>query len=268
MQKLESVLGVKAFEVRGRRAVLTPTGQFLYRRARALLDDARGLEQAARSLSAGWEAEIRVVMEHLFPSWLMLNCLARFAVEGPHTCIEVFESVLGGSQEALLRGEADIAVSATIPAGFSGDPLVRLRLLLAASPEHPLHQLGRPATLDDLRVHRQLVVRETGHSRATRASLDATQRWTVSHMSTSIIAARLGYGYALLPEERIRAELEAGTLKPIPLRDGGERYAELYLVYADRDAAGPGTLRLAEIIKEITVSECLQRQSAVEQGTR
>ena len=37
VQKLESLLAVKAFEVQGRKAVLTPTGQLLYRRASALL---------------------------------------------------------------------------------------------------------------------------------------------------------------------------------------------------------------------------------------
>ena len=66
------------------------------------------------------------------------------------------------------------------------------------------------------------------------------QRWTVSNMSTSIIAVRSGYGYAFLPEDKIRDELAAGTLKPVPVRDGGERFAQLYLVFADRDAAGPG----------------------------
>jgi DNA-binding transcriptional LysR family regulator len=75
-------------------------------------------------------------------------------------------------------------------------------------------------------------------------------------MSTSIIAARAGYGYAWLPEYKIRDELAAGTLRALPLREGGERFAELYLVYADRDAAGPGTLRLAEIIRESTSAEC------------
>src|SRR5258707_1702174 len=68
VQKLQSVLGVKAFEVQGRKAVLTPTGQLLYRRAHALLADAGGLENAAGKLSAGWEAEIRVVMESVFPT--------------------------------------------------------------------------------------------------------------------------------------------------------------------------------------------------------
>src|SRR5438270_9003500 len=92
VQKLESVLGVKAFEIQGRKAVLTPTGQLLYRRARYLLDEAGALEQSARRLSAGWEAEIRVAVEVLFPTWLLLAVLDRFGAESPHTRIEVMES--------------------------------------------------------------------------------------------------------------------------------------------------------------------------------
>ena len=41
-----------------------------------------------------------------------------------------------------------------------------------------------------------------------------------------------------------------GALKPLPLRDGRERMVQLYLIFADRDAAGPGVRRLAEIVKE------------------
>ena len=58
VQKIESLLDVKAFDIRGRKAVLTPTGHLLYRRARVLLDEASGVENAARRISAGWEAEI------------------------------------------------------------------------------------------------------------------------------------------------------------------------------------------------------------------
>src|SRR5215218_2989484 len=68
VQKIESLLEVKAFDIQGRKAVLTPTGQLLYRRARVLLDEASHLETAARRVSAGWEAEIRVAMEVLFPN--------------------------------------------------------------------------------------------------------------------------------------------------------------------------------------------------------
>src|SRR6185437_10828815 len=65
VQKLESLLAVQAFEIKGRKAVLTATGQLLYRRAKSLLEEAGGLEKSARSLSAGWEAEIRIAVEVL-----------------------------------------------------------------------------------------------------------------------------------------------------------------------------------------------------------
>ena len=110
----------------------------------------------------------------------------------------------------------------------------------AASPQHPLHHLQRKVTLKDLRAHRQLVVRETGQTRDARTLVEATQRWTVSNMSTSIIAARAGYGYAWLPEYKIRDELVAGTLRALPLREGGERFAELYLVLRRSRRGGSG----------------------------
>lgn len=260
VQKLESLLGVKAFEIQGRKAVLTPTGQLLYRRARVLLDDAGGLEQAARTLSAGWEAEIYLAADIVFPTWLLLQCFERFGSESPHTRIELIESVLGGTNEALLQRQADLAISGQIPAGFAGDPLMRLRFIPVAHPDHPLHKLGRPLTNRDLSAHRHLVVRDSGSKRTSNVlTVDTTQRWTVSHMMTSIEAARRGYGFAWYPEEKIRDELAAGTLKPLPLREGGERFVELYLIFAERDYAGPGTLRLAEIIRATVAEACSRR---------
>ena len=260
VQKLESQLGVKAFEVKGRKAVLTPTGQFLYRRARALVEEADATERAAKKLSAGWEAEIGIAVEGAFPSWLMLQCLARFGAESPHTRIEAIESVLGGTTEALLTGQAQIAVTGRVPQGFAGDFLMPVRFVPAAHPDHALHKLGRAPTMQDLRAHRQLVVRESGTRRDTKTRLEAAQRWTVSHMSTSIQAASRGYGFGWYPEYRIRDEIAAGTLKPLPLREGGESLAQFYLVFADRDAAGPGTLRLAAIIREEAEAACVEER--------
>ena len=259
VQKLESLLGVKAFEIRGRKAVLTATGDLLYRRARTLLDEASSLERAAGKLSAGWEAEIGIAVEIVFPVWLLLECLDRFGAESPNTRIEVIESVLGGTSEALLQGQAALAITGRIPQGFAGDALMRLRFVLAAHPEHALHRLGRPVTQRDLRAHRQLLVRESGTQRATKPSIEAAQRWTFSNMATSIGAACRGYGYAWFAEDKIRPELAAGTLKALRLREGGERFAELYLVFADRDAAGPGALRLAEIIREQVAEACTKQ---------
>lgn len=262
VQKLEALLEIKAFSLVGRRAVLTPAGQLLYRRARALLDDASGLESAAHSVSVGWEAEIGVAAEILFPSWLMLKSLARFGEESPLTRIELFESVMSGTVEALTRGDANLAISPEVPQGFAGEPLLRMRLIAVAHPDHALNRLGRRLTLKDLRTHRHLVVRESATKRTTNAlALDATQRWTVSHMATSIEAVCAGYGFAWFPEERIRRELDVEILKPLPV-EGGERFAQLYLVFADQENAGPGTLRLAQILRDVVAQECRRHMSS------
>ena len=249
VQKIEALLGVKAFEVIGRKAHLTPTGEVLYRRAKALLDEAVALESAAGSLAAGWEPELRLAAEILFPTWLLLQSFARFADERPQTRIELYESVLSGTEEALAQRTVDLAICSRVPRGFAGDPLMRLRFIAAAHPDHPLHRLGRELTLQDLRRHRHLIIRDTGSQRRSGSWLGAEQSWTVSHKATSIHAAGMGLGFAWYAEEWVRGDLARGVLKQLPLREGGERWGELYLVFADRDYAGPGALRLAEIIR-------------------
>ena len=132
---------------------------------------------------------------------------------------------------------------------------MRLRFVAAAHPEHPLHRLGRELTLQDLRKHRHLIIRDTGSQRRSGSWLGAEQSWTVSQKATSIHAACMGLGFAWFPEEIVRGELERGVLKALPMREGGERWGELYLVFADRDYAGPGALRLAEIIHEMVAKQ-------------
>jgi DNA-binding transcriptional LysR family regulator len=256
IQRLEELLGLKVFEIRGRKAVLTPTGEVLYRRGKAVLEEASRLEQAAQELAQGWEPEIRLAVEIVFPTWLLLQCLGKFSEERPQTRIELVESVLGGTEEALAAGTVELAIGPVIPPGFVGDVLLPIRFVCAAAPAHPLHTLARELTLEDLRRHRQLVIRDSGVQRTRPGGWLNEQRWTVSHKATSIRAAVMGLGYAWYPEDAIREELDRGALKALPLREGAERSATLYLIFADREAAGPGTRRLAGIIREEVRRAC------------
>src|SRR6185312_17282010 len=100
---------------------LTPTGEVLYRRAKALLDEAGSLEGAAATLAAGWEPELRLAVDIIFPTWLLLRCLARFAGEHPQTAIELYETVISGTEEALTLRKVHLAIAGTIPQGFAGE---------------------------------------------------------------------------------------------------------------------------------------------------
>lgn len=256
VQRMEMLLNVKIFAVVGRKAQLTATGKVLYRRAKALLEEAAALEGAAGTLAAGWEPELRLSVEIIFPTWLLLQCFAQFAAERPQTRLELYESVLSGTEEALLQRTVDLAICSRVPPGFMGDTLMRLRFVAAAHPDHPLHRLGRELTRQDLRKHRHLIIRDTGSQRRSGSWLGAEQSWTVSQKATSIHAAVMGLGFAWFAEETVRGELERSELKPLPLREGSERWGDLYLVFADRDYAGPGALRLASIIREQVAGQC------------
>lgn len=251
VRRIEEGLGVELFALEGRRAVLTPAGRVLYRRGRALLHEAERVEDAASALAAGWEAELDLAVEIVFPTWLLLECLQAFAAERPETRIELYESVLGGTEELLEGGHVDLAVCSRVPAGFVGDPLMHVRFIAVAAPTHPLHRLGRPLVPDDLREHRHLFVRDTATQRPPSTGREiAERRWTVSHKATSIRAACMGLGFAWFAEELIREELRSGELVPLPLSEGAERWTTLYLASADPDAAGPGARRLAAILRD------------------
>ncbi len=256
VHRIEALLDLKVFEVKGRRSVLTPAGQVLYRRGKALVDEAARLERSAAKLAEGWEAELRIAAEIIFPTWLLLECLGQLSGEQPEMRVQLHESVLGGTAELLSQGRVDLAITSSVPGGFVGNALMQVRFLAAAAPTHPLHQLGRPVTPEDLRGHRHLVVRDSGAQPAQSAALAVTeQRWTVTSKATSIRAACMGLGFAWYAEDIILRELEAGALKPLPLVEGAERWATLYLVMADTDAAGPGARRLANLIRQAVNGE-------------
>jgi len=248
--RIEALLDVELFERRGRKAVITDVGRTLYRRARALLEESGQLERLATRLAAGEEAELRLAAEIIFPTWLLLECLDRLSLDYPDMRVQLHESVLGGTTELLTRGAVDLAIASSIPPGFVGDPLMRVRFIAAAAPDHPLHRLGRALTRQDLRPYRHLVVRDSGSQPASSAAWRVSERrWTVSSKATSIRAACMGLGFAWYAEDTIRREIERGQLQPLPLERGRVRWATLYLVLADAEATGPAARRLAALLQ-------------------
>jgi DNA-binding transcriptional LysR family regulator len=245
---------VKVFEIRGRKAVLTEAGQVLYRRARTLLEEATLLERGAAAMAQEWQPEIRLAVEIVFPTWLLLECLGEFARERPETRIEVFETVLTGTQELLSEGRVDIAIGSE-RGGAPGLPLMPVRFIAVAHPDHPLHRLGRPLTERDLKRQRRIFIRDTGTQRKSELG-GAELRWTVSHKATSIRAVSMGLAFAWLPAENIVRELADGSLKPLPLGAGTERTAELFLSFSDPEFPGRDAARLGEIIRTRCAAAC------------
>jgi len=156
-----------------------------------------------------------------------VQCIGAFAAERPETRIELYETVLSGTDDMLLARSVDFAVTSSLPQGFIGDVLdpgargVRRRAVAPAAPPRPAGNARRPAPPPPCGDPR------FGHPARSLGGWLNEQRWTVSHKATSIHALSLGYGYAWLPDEWIRGELERGELAPVPLREGAERAGPL-----------------------------------------
>ncbi|MBK1721964.1 LysR family transcriptional regulator [Thiocystis violacea] len=255
LKRLQEQLPVTVLAPQGRRSLLTDQGQVLLQRARLLLEEARRLEQLAATLAQGWETQVRLAVEIVMPPDPLLGALARFGAEVPQTRVQLIETVLSGTSEALLQHQVDLAITGQVPPGFLGEPLVRVDFLAVARADHALHRLERPLTLEDLRAHRQIVIRDTGRFRQVDSGwLEAEERWTVSHLLTAIAILKRGLGFAWIPRAHIATELARAELRPLPLEQGATRPETLYLVYADPAGAGPATRALGRWLIEQSAS--------------
>lgn len=256
IQKIEDQLGVTLFKLDGRKAKLTDTGEVLVRHARDLLNRAQLTEELAKHYGQGTEPLIRLCIEAIFPESVIFSALAEFAELQPQTRIEMRQSILSGTEEALLEREVDLVIGGRVPPGFTGEALLAIDFIAVAATDHPLNQQQDPLELEALRQHRQLVVKDSGHRNLDDGWLGAYQRWSFDSIELSIQAAIAGFGFAWLPELKVRQHIQQGTLKPLELTEGAKRSAQLHLILTDAEYATTGVRLLAECIKRALQREC------------
>ncbi|WP_317933505.1 LysR family transcriptional regulator [Halioxenophilus sp. WMMB6] len=240
VHKLEASLGVELLAVDGRRVQLTAAGELMLRRAEFLLQEAAKVEAVAAGLSAGVETRLTIAVDEAFPADELIQALERVSGEFPLLRIELLETVLTGANELVKSGAAVVGLSPIAKSEGLNEEICQVRFIPVSAPSHSLQQQSQPLTLEDLKRHRQIVVRDSAaHQKADFGWLGAHQRWTVSHLKSSIDLVRRGLGFAWLPEAHIREALAGGQLQRLPLADSLDRWAPFYLNYFDADQLGP-----------------------------
>ena len=103
------------------------------------------------------------------------------------------------------------------------------------------------------------MIRESGPQRKTEVA-GVELRWTLSNKASQIRALVEGHGYAWVPVDNVKKELEDGELKVLPMEQG-TRSARLMIGFDDPDYPGRDAARLGEIIRGRVESECKARNS-------
>lgn len=238
--KLEEGLGVALFERAGPKATLTPAGRELLDEGRHLLRAAIDLEQRVRRVSTGWETELTLCLESLFPPAVLAADLCDFYRASDGTRIRICSEALSGTWEALLDRRADLAIGAAgdgpSGGGYRVEPLGTVPFVFAVAPTHPLAALSRPLRRDDLLAHRAVAVADSALRLLPRTVglLFGQNTVTVPDIAAKLAFQVAGHGFGYLPERLARAAIAAGRLvvKATAEERGDER---LYLAWRSDD---------------------------------
>ncbi len=152
--RLQESLDLALLVVEGRKSVLTPHGQTLLARARALVKELDTLESFGAKPEAGMgkrvEAEYWLIVDAAFPRARLLDIVAELQGSCPSTQIQLADVVLSGAEQAITEGSGDLVVTSRVPPGYLSDWLLDVNFIAVARADHPLFQIGRELTTDDL----------------------------------------------------------------------------------------------------------------------
>ena len=240
VHKMEELLGVTLFQTEGRKTLLTAAGEQLLRRVNYLLSEAERMENVALNLKSGVESSLNIAVDEAFPRDVLYQVLAAVSAEYPLIRIELLETILTGANELLSHGKAEIALSPfTLPDNLSED-ICQVEFVAVAGAEHALNLPQRLLTLEELKTCRQIVLRDSALEQKKDVGwLGSEQRWTVSHVATSIELLRKNLGFAWLPRTAVQPYLDDGSLKRLQLPRGSSRTSTFYLNFNDADTLGP-----------------------------
>ncbi|GAB3478986.1 LysR family transcriptional regulator [Marinomonas epiphytica] len=248
--KLQEQLGYPLLTIEGRKAKLTERGEVLLQRSRHLIKQAVDLEELATTLGEGWEPELEVIVDQIFPKPALLRALKKFEPQSQGTQVQMKEMVLSGGVEALKNGSPDLVLSAIIPKGYLADPIVSVEMIAVASPEHELFAHDGVIDNEQLSKELQIVIRDSGSETKMDAGwLGADRRWTVSSVQSALEIVENGLGFAWLPLAEIYNSLAAGKLKQLPLVSGSERNFYIYAIFGKGERTGPAAKLLVELLQ-------------------
>jgi len=207
IKKLETALGAPLFERLSRRIELTPLGEALLPKARALLEEAAALPLILESLREGVRGDLRVGAIPTILPYFLAPKLRQFVDAFPDVNLHLREATTPDLIEQIQDGVLDIAIL-SVPVEGQGlvmCELFREPLSLAVPEDHPLADAGK-VDLRRLATERLLVLKE-GHclrdeilTVCQRARVKFAGQFEADQFASIFELIRSGFGVSIVPE--------------------------------------------------------------------
>jgi len=270
VRQLEDALDVLLFDRSSRQAQLTAAGRELLFEGRRLLQELDAVANRVRRVASGWEAQLSIAVEDILSWATVFELVQAFcelrdqgaspgpvtgvpAISSPPTRLRLRSEVLAGTWEALVSGQADLAIGVSDehpnPGGIERRPLGEVPFVYCMAPHHPLARLPGPLTDAQLVHHRAVAVADTAQRTTplTVNLLPGQDVLTVPNMRAKLEALLRNLGCGFVPEPLARPHLEAGHLVGRPTARGPFGVQLHYAWRGERSA--PGSLGLGRALR-------------------
>lgn len=217
VRQIEDALDVLLFDRSSRQARLTEAGAELMREGQRLLHEIDAVANRVRRVATGWEPQLTLAVDSVISRTTMLDLCEAFYAIAPPTRLKIREEVLSGTLEALVTGQADLAIGVVTQGGAIRDlqvrPLGKMRFVYAMAPHHPLAQAAEPLADALVQQHRAVAVADSAQrANVTLGLLGGQDVLTVPTMRAKLEAQLRGLGCGFLPENLARPYIDTGRL--------------------------------------------------------
>ncbi len=289
VRHLEDALDVLLFDRRSGQARLTAAGEELLNEGRRLLAEMDAVANRVKRVSCGWETQLAVAADGVISHLTLFElCEAFYALRpdaerpqaGPGTRLRLRTEVLAGTWEALLSGEADLAIGVGIdgsaaPSGIELRPLGEMDFVFAVAPHHPLAAYDGAIPDHELLRHRAVAVADSARRREPRSFnlLPGQEVFTVASVQAKVEAQLRCLGCGFLAEPLAREHIRAGRLVVKAVQRKRQRAR---MGYAWREGATPQPKKapqglalawwLEQLAREATRKALLERHTGLPQA--
>jgi DNA-binding transcriptional LysR family regulator len=251
--QLEAQLALALFEREGsRRPVLTAAGEGLLAEARAIADAADALLAKARSLHAGQEPALTLVVDVMVPGEVTAHVLGSFRQMFPTCALTLRIEGLGAVAACLIEGGADLALGGPV---IGDHPMLEqqavgeLDLVPVAAPSHPLARAGvRPG---ESRRHLQLVLTDRSPLTEGREfSVLSPLTWRLGDLGAKHSLLKEGLGWGNMPRGMVAGDLASGVLVELDLPEKPGAHYRVSALWRRDTRLGPAASWLVDAFKE------------------
>ncbi|HKC52664.1 MAG TPA: LysR family transcriptional regulator [Myxococcota bacterium] len=244
LANLESQLGVKLFDRRGRYPRVTDQGQALLKDARAIAEGMDCLKARAKILREGLEPEVSLSIDVMYPMAALTEAVGTFRTAFPQTALRLYVDALGAVIEPVVQGTCQIGVIGTfpvVPESLHSEPLLDVPMVAVVAPGHALASYQGVIPKSELQKHVQLVLTDRsklseGHSYGVYSQ----NAWRLADIGAKHAFLRAGFGFGYLPVSMVADDIASDRLRAVEIELPRDTSSVMPMHAVYRKAAPPG----------------------------